>query len=48
MRFTKDQLFSSSSQTAAIIAGYPISGPGRWKTTQGTTLKQLEEEQLSN
>jgi hypothetical protein len=48
MKFTKDQLFSSSSQAAAIIAGYPISGPGRWKTEQGITLKEVEESQLSS
>lgn len=38
----KDKLFSSSSSAAAFAAGYSISGPQQWKTTDGKTLKSFE------
>jgi len=41
--FTKDQLFKSPSQAAAIIVGYSINGRLYWKTKQGITLKEIEE-----
>lgn len=41
--FQKEQLFTSSSQAAAIIAGYPMNGRVSWKTISGVTLKTLEE-----
>jgi hypothetical protein len=44
--FTKDYLFTSSSQAAGIILGYSVSGPKLWKTKAGKTLKQFEEELL--
>lgn len=40
--FTKDQLFTSPSQAAAIIVGYSINGRHVWKTNEGDTLKKIE------
>jgi hypothetical protein len=57
LRFTKDQLFSSPSQAAAVLVGYAINGRDAWRLKDGTTygayeqkisvdlLKQLAEEQ---
>ena len=39
-------LFSSSSAAASFVLGYSISGPRRWKTKDGKTLKELEEKQV--
>lgn len=36
-------LFSSSSAAASCVLGYSVSGPQRWKTKDGKTLKELEE-----
>lgn len=41
--FTKNQLFKSPSQAAAIIVGYSINGRHHWQTKDGTTLKTIEE-----
>lgn len=41
--FTKDQLFTSPSQAAAIIVGYAINGRHSWQTSEGISLKQIEE-----
>jgi hypothetical protein len=41
--FTKDYLFKSPSQAAAIIVGYSISGPKSWKNQDGKSLKEIEE-----
>lgn len=44
--FTKDYLFPSPSQAAAIIVGYSINGRHSWCLTDGTTLKEYEEKQI--
>jgi len=41
--FTKNQLFKSPSQAAAIIVGYSINGRHHWQTRNGETLKSIEE-----
>ena len=41
--FTKNQLFKSPSQAAAIIVGYSINGRHNWQTKNGITLKSIEE-----
>ncbi|WP_029860862.1 GIY-YIG nuclease family protein [Vibrio parahaemolyticus] len=43
LRFTRDRLFTSPSQAAAIIAGYAINGRHHWRTDTGKTLKEVEE-----
>ncbi|ROV57117.1 GIY-YIG nuclease family protein [Vibrio ponticus] len=43
LRFTRDRLFTSPSQAAAIIAGYAINGRHHWRTENGKTLKEVEE-----
>jgi hypothetical protein len=55
LNLTKDQLFSSPSQAAAVLVGYSINGRDAWRLDDGTTygtyeqrisadlLKQLEE-----
>jgi hypothetical protein len=40
--FTKNHLFTSPSQAAAILAGYAINGRHHWLTNDGITLKQFE------
>ena len=42
--FTRDQLFTSPSQAAAIIVGYPINGRTHWLNAQGLSIKELEEQ----
>jgi hypothetical protein len=39
----KDKLISSSSNAAAVVAGNSRSGPQSWKTTNGESLKIIEE-----
>lgn len=39
-------LFSSSSAAASFVLGYSVSGPQRWKTKDGKTLKELEDKQV--
>lgn len=41
--FSKDQLFTSPSQAAAILVGYAINGRHHWQTNSGISLKQIEE-----
>ncbi len=36
-------LFNSSSAAASFVLGYSVSGPQRWKTKDGRTLKEIEE-----
>lgn len=42
LKFTRDQLFSSPSQAAAIIVGYSINGREAWKTADGVTFSDFE------
>lgn len=42
--FTRDAEFSSPSAAAATIHGGSANGLIAWKTADGTTLKQLDEE----
>lgn len=44
LTFTRDQLFTSPSQAAAIIVGYPINGRTNWLDEQGRSIKDLEEQ----
>lgn len=44
--FTKDQLFKSPSQAAAIIVGYAINGRQSWKTASGISLKKVEDSNM--
>ena len=46
--FTKNQLFKSPSQAAAIIVGYSINGRHHWQTQNGITLKSIEESNAKN
>ncbi len=38
----EDTLFASPSQAAAVLLGYPCSGPEYWLTRDGISLKQQE------
>ena len=42
--FTKDAEFSSPSAAAAVIHGGSANGLTAWKTKDGRSLKQLDEE----
>lgn len=46
--FTRDQLFTSPSQAAAIIVGYAINGRNSWQTESGKTLKVVEEQVVTS
>lgn len=37
----EDILFSSSSTAAKFLLGYSVSGPQRWKTKDGRSLKEI-------
>jgi len=44
LKFSKDNLFSSPSQAAAVIVGYSINGRGEWKSVDsGISLGDLEK-----
>ena len=43
----EDALFSSPSGAAAVIYGNNVNGRAAWRTADGKTLKQLEEEQAT-
>ena len=40
---TEDILFSSSSAAADFVLGYSASGPRTWKTKDGRTLREIED-----
>lgn len=42
-KFSRDQLFPSPSQAAAIVVGYSINGRDNWMTNDGRTWGQVEE-----
>jgi len=44
---TEDILFSSSSAAAGFILGCNVSGPIKWKTEDGRTLKEIESKQTN-
>lgn len=48
MVFTQDYEFSSPSQAGAVILGYSVNGRVFWKNSKGKTLKDIEDEKLSN
>lgn len=39
----EDLLFSSSSAAADFVLGYSVSGPRTWKTKDGRSLKEIED-----
>ncbi|MFN4328763.1 MAG: GIY-YIG nuclease family protein [Limnobacter sp.] len=43
LRLTKDQLFSSPSQAAAVLVGYAINGRDAWRLKDGTTYGDYEQ-----
>ncbi|WP_437595671.1 GIY-YIG nuclease family protein [Sorangium sp. So ce590] len=45
LQFTSDTLFSSASAAAAVVYGNSANGRICWKTQEGQTLKDIEEEQ---
>lgn len=47
-RFTKDHLFSSPSQAAAIIVGTSINGRESWRTDKGVSLGTVEAQAIRN
>lgn len=40
---TEELLFSSSSAAANFVLGYSVSGPRTWKTKDGRSLKEIED-----
>lgn len=42
LKFTRDQLFNSPSQAAAVVVGYSINGRYAWKLPDGTTYTAYE------
>lgn len=43
LKFTKDQLFTSPSQAAAVLVGYAINGRDAWRLKDGTTYSAYEQ-----
>lgn len=43
--FTKDYIFTSPSLAAAVVMGRNANGRIEWKTSEGETIKQIEESQ---
>jgi len=41
-QFSKNHLFTSPSQAAAIIVGYAINGRNAWQNSDGKTIKEIE------
>lgn len=41
--FTEDFAFNSSSEAAAVVMGYRVSGPQTWHYADGTSLKEANE-----
>ncbi|MCF3140815.1 GIY-YIG nuclease family protein [Paenarthrobacter sp. AR 02] len=46
--FVKDHLFSSPSTAGAIVVGGNVNGRITWKTADGRTFQQLEDQALSS
>lgn len=44
LKTTEDILFPSSSAAASFVAGCSLSGPQSWKTKDGRTLKEIEQD----
>jgi len=44
--FTKDYLFDSPSQAAAIVVGYSVNGRDAWKDIHGNSVNKIEAELL--
>ncbi|MCS7014481.1 MAG: DUF4357 domain-containing protein, partial [Chloroherpetonaceae bacterium] len=42
--FQKDYIFDAPSAAACVILGRSVSGPQTWKSKDGKTLKEIEEE----
>ena len=40
---TEDMLFSSSSNAASFILGYPFNGPKNWKNSEGISVGELRK-----
>ena len=47
MLFTKDYEFSSPSAAAAVIHGGHANGLREWKNSNGISLKEIEEKEVS-
>lgn len=48
LKFTRDQLFGSPSQAAAIVVGYSINGPDTWRTPGGVSFTDFENQLTRN
>lgn len=47
-KFTRDYIFTSSSLAAAVVMGRNSNGRTEWKTEDHKSLKDIEEENVSN
>lgn len=47
MRFTQDYEFDSPSAAAVVVYGNPMNGREEWKTSDGRTLKQIQEMEVA-
>lgn len=48
LNFSRDQLFRSPSQAAAVVVGYSINGRDNWKTPNGMSFSDFENRLASN
>ncbi|MCV2359679.1 GIY-YIG nuclease family protein [Paucibacter sp. TC2R-5] len=48
LKFSRDQLFRSPSQAAAVVVGYSINGRDNWKTPNGVSFTDFENRLARN
>ena len=48
LKFSRDQLFRSPSQAAAVVVGYSINGRDNWKTPNGMSFTDFENRLARN
>jgi hypothetical protein len=44
LKFSQDFEFTSPSTAASVIAGASVNGRESWRTAEGRTLKELQEQ----
>ena len=48
LKFSRDQLFRSPSQAAAVVVGYSINGRDNWRTPSGVSFTDFENQLARN
>ena len=48
LKLNQDYVFGSSSTAASVLLGRSASGPGYWRDSEGTTLRELQQAEISD